>query len=209
MYNKKRKRKIVILTIIGVMAIVVSVLAFFDFYSFDKKTKTKMQKEEETIVFNNNKVETNISNTNISKDENPDLLEGEKLVSLGGVLHTEGIKIDDVVDIRIYFPNGESYFIILNKKVILIGESKFWVYLNQEEMLKLSSAYSDLSIYQGSYMYVIYNNKQENLLTDNLYPVNLYVLKLKGLNEEELLKRKNLEDNLLAQTGIKGSTINS
>ena len=44
---------------------------------------------------------------------------------------------------------------------------------------------------------------------NNLASGNLYVLKLKGLNEEELLKRKNLEDNLLAQTGIKGSTINS
>lgn len=66
------------------------------------------------------------------------------------------ITANDTVDVRISYPNGESY-IILSKK-LLKGYSPetvtcfFW--LNEEELLRMSAAIVDAGLYPGSRIYV-------------------------------------------------------
>lgn len=65
------------------------------------------------------------------------------------------IESNDTVDIRICFPNGENY-VVLAKKAILNMSKKstncyFW--LNEEEILRMSSAIVDAYMYKGTQIY--------------------------------------------------------
>ena len=121
---------------------------------------------------------------------------------------------DDTVDVRIFFPNGESY-IILSKKVIK-GLSQATVtaflWLDEEELLRMSAAIVDAALYPGSKLYVtkyIEPNIQEaSAIT---YTPSLSILSLieKDPNivtrcSQELYKevRKKLENRLALSTKI-------
>lgn len=63
---------------------------------------------------------------------------------------------NDTVDIRIMFPNGETY-VVLSKKVIRgytpdTAICHFW--LDEEELLRMSAAIVDASLYTGSSLFV-------------------------------------------------------
>ena len=66
------------------------------------------------------------------------------------------IKKSDTVDVRIGYPNGESY-IVLSKKVLKgyqqdTASCFFW--LDEEELLRMSAAIVDASLYSGSNLFV-------------------------------------------------------
>ena len=73
------------------------------------------------------------------------------------VIHlNSNIKKDDTVDIRLLYPNGESY-VVLSKKVIKelsIDTASIFLWLETEEILRMSAAIVDASLYSGSKLYV-------------------------------------------------------
>ncbi len=119
-------------------------------------------------------------------------------------LHS-GILEGSVVDIRITFPNGEDYIIAEHKKIIKRIEDSILINVNEEEILKLSSAKVDKSVYEGARTYAIMyaEEYQEAGISD--YPVNADVIELgnwdpnlinKVFDEETTSKRNVLESNM-------------
>ena len=62
---------------------------------------------------------------------------------------------NDTVDVRIFFPNGESY-VILSKKIIkgyTPGTASCFFWLNEAELLRMSAAIVDAGLYAGAKLY--------------------------------------------------------
>jgi hypothetical protein len=62
---------------------------------------------------------------------------------------------NDTVDVRIFFPNGEDY-IILTKKIIkniTMDSQSCFLWLTEEEILRMSSAIVDAFLYNGAKIY--------------------------------------------------------
>lgn len=63
---------------------------------------------------------------------------------------------NDTVDVRIFYPNGESY-VVLSKKIIkgyAPGATTCFFWLDEEELLRMSAAIVDAGLYAGSNLYV-------------------------------------------------------
>ena len=61
----------------------------------------------------------------------------------------------DVVDIRIRYPNGEDYIVLAGKTIRLKDDTSETCYLqlNEEEILMMSAAIYDASLYRGTELY--------------------------------------------------------
>ncbi len=89
--------------------------------------------------------------------------------------------IYDTIDIRIMFPNGEDYLLLAKKPVmdLQMGTSVFTTYMNEDEILRMSSAMVDAYTTTGAKIYTtkyVEENIQEEA-TPN-YPVKAAVLDL-------------------------------
>lgn len=85
---------------------------------------------------------------------------------------------DDVLDIRIRFPNGLDYVLISHKKVLDLQKPTLWFHLSEQELLMLSSAYVDAFINGGQLYAVRYvDHMVQNKAIVN-YPVRDDVLQL-------------------------------
>lgn len=76
-------------------------------------------------------------------------------VEYGTILINSNIIEDDYIDVRIMFPNGEDY-IILSKKVLrgyTIDAGSCFLWLNEEEILRMASAVVDAYLYTGAKIY--------------------------------------------------------
>lgn len=107
---------------------------------------------------------------------------------------------DEFLDIRIRFPNGEDYIVVTGKTITYLTDKGFYMYLDEKELHMLSSARTDVDVYEGAKLYLSsYGKKQENSVTD--YPINLFVLSSYPDyfedTEQIYSKRLQLEENLL------------
>ena len=67
----------------------------------------------------------------------------------------EHMIVNDSVDVRISYPNGENY-IVLSKKLLKAcseNRAEWYLWLSEEEILLMSSAIVDAYLYSGSYLY--------------------------------------------------------
>lgn len=73
------------------------------------------------------------------------------------VIHiSANISNNDTVDVRISYPNGES-FIVLSKKIIMgtfLENATCYFWLNEEEILRMSAAIVDAGLYSGAVLNV-------------------------------------------------------
>lgn len=62
---------------------------------------------------------------------------------------------NDYVDVRIMFPNGENYVVLSKKslKNLSLEESKCFLWLNEEEIVTVSSAIVDAYLHNGAKLY--------------------------------------------------------
>ena len=63
---------------------------------------------------------------------------------------------NDTVDVRIFFPNGESY-VVLSKKVMkeyVQETASVFLWMDEEEQLRMSAAIVDAALYPGAKLYV-------------------------------------------------------
>lgn len=126
------------------------------------------------------------------------------------------IQKNSYVDIRIVYPSGEDYIVANHKKVMDIQteqnseaitpvNTKVFLKVTEEEILRLASAYVDTICYSGTRIYAIsYIDRFQEAGTVN-YPVNLQVFELLSWNpnvmnytasEEEQERRSILEKHL-------------
>ncbi|NLZ80691.1 MAG: hypothetical protein GX913_02635 [Clostridiales bacterium] len=124
------------------------------------------------------------------------------------------LKVNDYVDVRITFPNGEDYIVVEQKKVLELSENTqenqtiplLGICVTEEELLKLSSAKVDLEVFSGTRVYAVqYMGEYQEKAATN-YPLNQFVYEQIGWNpniKESKLDRENsnhresLEQNLI------------
>ena len=72
------------------------------------------------------------------------------------IYHSSNIEVNDYVDIRIFFPNGESYVVLSKKplKGIEPGTPICYLWVDEEELLRMSAAIVDAGLYSGSKLYM-------------------------------------------------------
>lgn len=73
------------------------------------------------------------------------------------VIHiSSNIDVNDYVDIRIQYPNGESYVVLTKKplKGFNLENPICYLWVDEEEMLRMSAAIVNASLYHGSKLYM-------------------------------------------------------
>ena len=189
-HQKKKKFPIVILGII-ITVIVVIVLFYLLVEKKDTGNDSTLMTEYESVSELNttDEKETTIEYGVKSKEYYIDYVE------VGDEQETS-----EFLDIRIRFPNGEDYIVVTGKTITYVTEEGFYMYLDEKELHMLSSARTDVEVYQGAKLYLAsYSKKQENSLSD--YPTNLFVLSSYPNyfeDAEQIYSRRlQLEENLL------------
>jgi len=94
-------------------------------------------------------------------------------------------KVNDDVDIRIMFPNGEDYLVLAKKPVknLVLDSALFYTYLNEEEILRLSCATVDAYTITGTKIYAtryVESNIQKEAIPD--YKVSAATMDLMAQN---------------------------
>lgn len=80
-------------------------------------------------------------------------------------------QVNDLVDIRIMFPNGEDYLVLPKKQIskLVLDSSIFYTHLNEEEILRLASATVDAYTMTGTKIYTtryVEGNLQKEAIPD-------------------------------------------
>lgn len=127
---------------------------------------------------------------------------------------------NDFVDVRIRFPNGEDYIVLSKKRILDPNIESFhcFLWLNEDEILNMSSAIVDTYLYNGSLLYTTKyiepNLQQESIPT---YQPSLASLTLmeqdmnivdKASKEVNKRLRKAMENRLTAYSNLDISKIN-
>ncbi len=141
-----------------------------------------------------------------------------RVYQIGNLLTQSLLKIGDSVDIRISFPSGLDY-IVLSKKVLIDKRQRAAddateiciFHLNEDEILRLSSALVDAYLHEGTYLYTtLYISGSSQARAEVTYPANAAV---KALIEQdpniveratvalEEQKRQQLANSLLRLSG--------
>ncbi len=117
----------------------------------------------------------------------------------------------DFVDIRIGFPGGQDYIVLSKKRVEYLHEGTIWHQLNEEEIMRMSSAVVDAYL-NNAYIYAItYVDPYMQREAIVNYPANEVVRKLMerdpniiGMATRELEKRERqlLEEQLDAMSSL-------
>lgn len=117
-----------------------------------------------------------------SSEDYPDDL---RLMEYTVVILPRKLDVGNFVDVRIMFPNGLDYIVLTKKEVIdrVNGEngqsSIIWMHMNEEEILRMSSAIVDAGMVDGSKLYAVtYVAPDIQDEAHKTYPVNNEVLEL-------------------------------
>ena len=110
----------------------------------------------------------------------------------------------DTVDIRVMFPNGEDYLILTKKNImdLRLDSSVFSLYLNEDEILRMSSAIIDAYTTTGAKIYTtryVEPNVQEEAIPN--YPVRPATLDLIN-SDPNIVERAELTLNLQARMDL-------
>lgn len=127
---------------------------------------------------------------------------------------------NDMVDIRILYPNGENYVVLSKKYIKFFDESKedSYLWLSEEEILRMSSAIVDAYLYGGTVLYttkyVEPNVQKESIITytPSIISIeliqnspNIVTIASDSLNQEV---RKKIENRLAKISELDVSNIN-
>ncbi len=139
--------------------------------------------------------------------EDEEIAQDERSIEIDYATVPSDIAIDDMVDIRIFFPSGEDYVVAAHKRVksILTDENgdvvSFQVVADECEILHLAGAYVDQSTYEDSKIYIIkyLDDIQQEATVD--YPVNNNVFTL--LNwDPNIVEAVNTKDNVKKRASL-------
>lgn len=128
---------------------------------------------------------------------------------------TERMKKGDYVDIRISFPNGADFVLLSKKQIQDISiplenaeENALWLYVTEEEILRLSSAVVDAFLDDGCSVYAVQYIKDEQKAAIMNYKVNDVVAQLIADDPNIVKKAENvLEWELWNEWKAEGNTL--
>ena len=108
----------------------------------------------------------------------------ERRVELSQLMLPQTLKENDLVDVRIVFPNGEDYLVIGHKRVYRIirddgGEVlALQLRLFEEELLRYQAACVDTKTYEDTHLYAVQYTGEFQPAAQVYYPVNRAVFRL-------------------------------
>ena len=128
---------------------------------------------------------------------------------------TERMKKGDYVDIRVSFPNGADFVLLSKKQIQDISiplenaeENALWLYVTEEEILRLSSAVVDAFLDDGCSVYAVQYIKDEQKAAIMNYKVNDVVAQLIADDPNIVKKAENvLEWELWNEWKAEGNTL--
>lgn len=91
------------------------------------------------------------------------------------------LKKNEIVDVRITFPNGEDYIVLSKKKIYdtNLSENTVWVWLNEREIHRMGSAIIDAYLHSGTKLYVLkYVQPEIQDEVASTYVVNEYTMEV-------------------------------
>ncbi|HHT88933.1 MAG TPA: hypothetical protein GX002_07985 [Clostridiales bacterium] len=154
-------------------------------------------KVEQKTVYSTQPVESYISGNELGKTAVIDIPKGTHVVktmlarnSVSSVLReveydvihiSPNIMVNDYVDVRIIYPNGENFIVLTKKslKGLQPDTPVCYMWVDEEEILRMSAAIVDAGSYEGSRLYLTKyiepNIQDESLVT---YVPNISVLSL-------------------------------
>lgn len=195
--HRSKKIKFIIGAILSTVVVICGVTLFV----FCLKRKTK--NDEERIT---NSVEIQEENTIEQGEKQIFVTDDERYQHFDFISAFVGINNGDLVDVRISFPNGEDYIVISHKEIINVDEKGIVLRVNEEEILKMSSAQIDVNKYEGTKIYAVKYVSDSQKPAISYYLLNEYVLSLgewdpnlieKIFSQEKMKKRYDFEQNLV------------
>lgn len=121
-----------------------------------------------------------------------------------GIAYSASVQAGEKVDIRISFPTGEDYVVVGKKEVLAAGsgqedeempsQTSLTFCLGEEELLRISSAFIDMDLYPGTYVYALpyVDTFQEQAYIT--YPINRQVYSLLGWDPNVKLSARTADD---------------
>jgi len=91
------------------------------------------------------------------------------------------LKKNEMIDIRIAFPNGEDYIVLSKKKIydISLAKNTVWVWLDEREIHRMGSAIIDAYLHSGTKLYVLkYVQPELQDEVSSTYVVNEYIMEV-------------------------------
>jgi len=78
-------------------------------------------------------------------------------VEFDTILVSSNIVENDIVDVRIVFPNGEDYTVLSKTRIkgYEYGSANCFLWLTEEEIIRMQSAIVDAYLYTGAYLYTV------------------------------------------------------
>lgn len=195
--HRSKKIKFIIGAILSTVVVICGVTLFV--FSLKRKTKN----DEERIT---NSVEIQEENTIEQGEKQIFVTDDERYQHFDFISAFVGINNGDLVDVRISFPNGEDYIVISHKEIINVDEKGIVLRVNEEEILKMSSAQIDVNKYEGTKIYAVKYVSDSQKPAISYYLLNEYVLSLgewdpnlieKIFSQEKMKKRYDFEQNLV------------
>ncbi|TVX93099.1 hypothetical protein [Paenibacillus agilis] len=113
---------------------------------------------------------------------------------------------DQVIDVRIRYPDGQDYVVLSHKKVHRIQGTTVWFHMSEHELLTMSSACVDAYLNGGQIYAVRYVDAyvQEQAIVN--YPVNQHVTQLIN-NNPNLIKDANIVMSAQARKRLEGDLV--
>lgn len=111
---------------------------------------------------------------------------------------------NDIIDVRIAFPNGEDYVVVSNKQVMALKREDtgtgsipemMELQVGESELLRLSSAKTDMEQIRGTRVYAVRYIEEGQEKGEDTYPVNPYIYEL-GQWNPNLIRRLSTEANI-------------
>lgn len=100
---------------------------------------------------------------------------------------------NEFVDVRITFPNGEDYIVLSKKKIqdINIAQNTIWLWLDEREILTVSSSLVDAYINKGTKLYVVtYVEPSTQKDAKPNYPASIDIMRLMNSDPNIVNKAK-------------------
>lgn len=107
---------------------------------------------------------------------------------------------EGIFDIHIRFPDGEDYVVVSGISITGMSDEGIYARLSDRENHMLSSAKTDMDVYNGTQLYLSRYEADSGIVTNPDYPWNQFVLGAHGIAEAEATeiyaRRVQLEENL-------------